>query len=205
MAAEGDLIQINDFQDYLGQEVLNTYYYRLTLGGASLVTPYTVLASSFANEVDLYLVKMQSALLSHVLIEVRNLSNGLDIYSVPNSYNGLVSATITTTCPSYVALNFKLVRESLATRNGSKRIGGLAETSVSGNAFNFASPTVKGEILTALATDLHDGPVIIAAPVIVRRPLATPAGLSYVYSNVSAATTTEVLTTQNTRKVGHGI
>lgn len=205
MAAEGDLIQINDFQTYLGQELLNTYYYRLTLGGSTLANPYSTMASSFANDVISPLVGMQSALVEHTVLELRNLSNGIDIYSVPIGFTGAVSASIATTLPSYVALNIKLVRESLATRNGSKRIGGLAETSVSGNAFNFASPLIKNNILTALAADLVDGPVAIAAPVIVKRPIASPAGLGYVFANIGSATTNEIVTTQNTRKVGHGI
>ena len=201
---EGDLLQVIDHQTYLGQEIENVYFYRATLGLAAHVTPYTIMQTQFSAQVMGPVRNMQASLLTHTGVEIRNLSNGLDINNNTFTAVGGVTATAATCMPSAVTQGFKLVRESLATRNGQKRISGLIDTLCDGNVFNFPSPAVKTALLVALAADLVDGAITIASPVIVRRPLIPPVGLAYVFSDIGSAEAAAFIGSQNTRKPGRG-
>lgn len=197
MASLGDLIQIRDVQNYLGQELENVYYYRVTsitgMGGDYL----DLLLDSFVARVVSKVAVVQVSALYHSLYAAKNLSNGVDIVERSAHDLGADACGSTSQEPSFLALGWKLRRSSLATRNGSKRIAGLCEDKVTGNGWIGAGGPI-GDINFAFASSLNIGLLEVASPVIVKRPINTPAG-AYIYSVVANAEFTD-LTTQNSRK-----
>jgi len=201
-AVLGDLIQLVDNQSYLGQQVLNVYYYRVT-ATLGLADPYLAdLDSYWEDNVLDPIIQVQVDALAHNSREWRNVSNGTDLFVNSTVVNGANDVTDATLLPSYVSLGFLLQRESLATRNGYKRFAGLQDTFVEGNTWT-GSPTSIINIETALAGDLNIGLLSVAEPVIVKRPISVPV-TSYVYSSIGSCSF-RGLGTQNTRKAGRGV
>ena len=126
MASLGDLIRIIDVQDYLLQDVLNIYFYRITsitgIGGTYLAD----FADWFEDHIVTPVAELQCDGLTHRAIQLDNLTNELDTHTKTISVSGAISSDDSTRAPSYVSVGFKLNRESLATRNGYKRFGGLS-------------------------------------------------------------------------------
>jgi len=201
-ATLGDLIQIIDEQSYLGEKVLNIYYYRIiTIAG--LGSDYLELVADwFEDNVIAAVVQEQIGQLSHDLISTRNLSNGIDFYEKPIDTVGTLTADANGQAPSYVSLGFKLIRESLVTRNGYKRFSGLADARIQGNTY-FGDEEDIAAIEDALAADIVIGAVSVAEPVIVKRPLAAAPIASYEYSSIGSSQMVG-LGSQNTRKPGRG-
>lgn len=202
VAALGDLLQITDFQTYLSQQVLNVYYYRVTsitgLDGGYL----EAIGDWFKDNVLAAVVNVQVDGLLHVTRDIRNLSNGVDLYTDSEVIPGAGDVSATSFSPSYVSLGFLLRRESLTTRNGYKRIAGVPEQNITGNQWD--GPTdVLSDIEIALAMDVVIGLATIAEPVIVKRPIDVPVG-EYEYSSVGSASF-RGLGTQNSRKPGRGV
>lgn len=203
MGAElGDLIQLVDNQSYLGQQVLNVYYYRVT-ASLGLADPYLNLLNDAWSDTVLTPVKaVQSAALEHVSREWRNLTNGVDLFTDAEVIPGAGSATPTSLMPSYVSIGFLMQRESLATRNGYKRFAGMNEANISGNTWVGGAGFLT-DIAAGLASDLFITLASVAEPVIVKRPITTPV-TSYVYSSVGGASFRSI-GTQNSRKAGRGV
>jgi hypothetical protein len=201
-AALGDLIQITDFQTYLEQQVLNVFYYRITsitgVGGDYL----SVIGDWFKDNVISSYIPLQVPRLEHVSRELRNLSNGSDLYTDSEVLPGTNSDPASHDMPSYVSLGFILRRESLVTRNGYKRIAGLSDGQINGNDTDI-SPSLIASIEDALASDITLGVVTIAEPVIVKRPISVPVG-EYEYSSIGSAQFRGV-GSQNSRKPGRGV
>lgn len=200
---QGDLIQIVDYQTYLAQQVLNVYHYRITTIGTWESTQYSLLLDQFFTNVITPVTDMQSDDLLHTTTELRNLSNNLDIVTRTNNRTGQIVSADSNNMPSYVSLGFKLVRESLSTRNGYKRFAGVTEGQVAGNTYTFIAG-VQAAVQAALAADLTVDAARIVAPVIVQRPINPPVGSAYTYSNVGSAVFVG-LGSQNSRKQGRGI
>ena len=202
-ANTGDLLQVTDFQSYLGEVCLNVYYYRW-FSAPALGTEYLeAIWDEVRSEVIDQVVKLQVEQVVHTNLQVKNLSNGVDFYEDDPVRTGLIDAPDSEILPSYVALGFKLIRDSLVTRNGSKRVVGVPEGNVSGNTYVGAGIDIE-DVENAFVAQLEVGIVTVAAPVIVKRPIPTPAGTSYLYSSVNGCAFTG-MSTQNTRKAGRGI
>jgi hypothetical protein len=201
-AVLGDLLQLVDNQSYLGQQILNVYYYRVT-ATLGLADPYlSDLNSYWEDNVLDPIIQIQGDGLVHQSREWRNISNGTDLFVESTAVPGANSVAESSELPSYVSLGFLLQRESLATRNGYKRFAGLTENFVEGNTWT-GSTTSIDNIETALAGDLNIGILAVAEPVIVKRPIVVPVG-SYIYSSIGSASF-RGLGTQNTRKAGRGV
>lgn len=201
-AVLGDLLQITDFQTYLGQQVLNVYYYRVVSVTGFTNDGYIPLLEEFRDNVILAVVPLQSARLMHEYVEVRNLSNGVDVFTLEIDQPGTNAAASTADLPSYVSYSFKLVRESLATRHGFKRFAGVPDTMIDGNVYT-SSTALTEAVEDALAADIVIGIATIAEPVIVKRPIPASPIASYVYSSIGSAIFS-LIGTQNTRKIGRG-
>lgn len=201
-AVLGDLIQCVDNQSYLGQQILNVYYYR--------VTSVTPLAGDYLSSMNdsweggvLDNVKIiQTPELLHLSREWRNLTNGTDLFVDGSVVPGVDPASAASLTPSFTSLGFLLQRESLVTRNGYKRYGGISEGNISGNTYVGGMGTIH-DIEVGLAADLTAGIITIAEPVIVKRPISVPV-TSYLYSSIGSAIFRGV-GTQNTRKAGRGV
>lgn len=201
-AVTGDLLQIVDTQRYLGETVLNVYYYRVTAVAGIFDAGYTDVLNDFKSRVVDPVRQIQMASLAHTQLELRNLSNGIDIATVTLTTDNLGVLTGANEMPSYVTLGFKLVRESLVTRNGYKRISGLNEGFTAGNT-NAYPPALTDAIAAGMADELSVALAPVATPIIVKRPIPAP-GTPYEFSFVGSVVVTG-LGTQNTRKPGRGI
>jgi len=198
----GDLIQVIDNQSYLGQQVLNVYYYRWS-SAPVLSGPYlSQLNDSFQTTVMDFVADLQNDMLTHLSREWKNLSNNVDIFVDGDTFDGSNAVTEDTALPSYVSLGFLLQRDSLVTRNGYKRFAGLRDADVAGNSYTGGAPTIAA-VETALASPLEVGIIEVAFPIIPKRPLVPPVG-SYVYSSIISARFRTV-GTQNSRKAGRGV
>lgn len=201
-ASLGDLIQCVDNQTYLGQQVLNVYYYRIILA-LGLDDGYLTLLNDAWESTVLNPVKaIQNDGLSHVSREWRNMSNGVDLFTDGTVIPGSNAEPGTAQSPSFVSAGFLLQRESLVTRNGYKRFAGLSENLISGNTWVGGTPLLTA-IENGLKADLNVSVVPTAEPVIVKRPIEAPVG-SYVYSSIGGASFRSI-GTQNTRKAGRGV
>lgn len=196
--ATGDLLQIVDHQTYLGEDLMNVYYYRWFSAPALDNVVYTDLLDDFKEVVLDKVKEIQVNALEHTTLEIKNLSNGVDFAILVVDETGVIPAAEETLLPSYVTIGFRLLRDSLVTRNGSKRFSGIVETAVEGNEF-VGYTTAVANIETALADNLHTGIIETAAPIIVKRPIDPPVGSGYIYSSV-ASSLFGGLGTQNTRK-----
>lgn len=201
-ATLGDLIQLVDNQSYLGQQVLNVYYYRVT-AVLGIADPYLEQLNAWWEDTVLAAVlKVQVDALTHNSREWRNLSNNTDLFSANDVIPGEVSVSDAVSMPSFASLGFLLRRESLVTRNGYKRFAGLPDDAVSGNTWTGSVGDLTG-IEVALASDLQIGLVAVAEPVIVKRPITAPVA-SYDYASIGSAQFRGI-GTQNSRKAGRGV
>jgi hypothetical protein len=194
----GDLLQITDNQTYLGEDLMNVYYYRWFSAPSVDNAVYADLLDDFSEVVIPRITPLQVDGLMHTVLEIKNLSNGVDFAVLPIAVPGQVPASDAEQLPSYISLGFRLLRDSLVTRNGSKRIAGIVDTWITGNDYTGpGTPITDAE--NAMGENLHTGIIETAAPIIVKRPIVPPVGTSYVYSSVAS-----VLFggpgTQNTRK-----
>ncbi len=196
----GDLIRCVDTQSYLGETVLNVYYYRITAVTGAEDGYLDILNTSWEGEVLDNVVKLQISNLLHTQREWRNLSNGVDLMVDATVVPG--GRTESSSAPSFTSYGFMLARESLVTRNGYKRFGGIPDSFIDGNNYVGNAGLITA-VESGLAADLMAGITILAEPVIVKRPIETPAG-EYLYSSVGSAAFRGI-GTQNTRKPGRGI
>lgn len=201
-AGLGDLIQITDYQTYIGQQVLNVYYYRVTSITGLAGNYLQVLAEWYRDTVLPPVRAIQNVGVIHTSIEARNLSNGIDFYQLAISLTGNIVLVEDQRSPSFMSVGFKLNRESLATRNGYKRYAGLDEGKMRENNYNIGT-TESTNLQNALALDIILGAVTVAEPIIVRKPLPDPVGTGFTYSSIGSASY-RGLGTQNTRKPGRG-
>lgn len=199
----GDLLQITDFQQHLAQQNLNVYYYRCTSITGLDDTAYNAILDWFVTNILTPVKNIQVGNLYHDRLLIQNLSNGVDFVDRPLTtvVNGTRPGE---SMPGFVAWGFRMLRETLATRNGAKRIGGVSETDTYAGVPIPGMTTPLTNVANALKADVVIGLVTIAEPVIVKRPITVPMGTGYVYSSVGGADFRGV-TSQNTRKPGRGV
>lgn len=205
--AVGDILQITDVQTLFGQTCLNVYFFELTELGSAV--GYEDIATAFNSHIIQSAEVIQHDGLVHIGINIKNLSNGLDIYDLAINQPGNVAANGST---SYEALAFRLVRSTAATRHGAKRIGGIPDDAVINNNLAAAYTTNVNTLATRmgqpLEVDAGGDEDFIAIPVIVGRfpqgdPNAGELDLS-VINPVSMGTFIRP-SSQNSRKPGRGI
>lgn len=202
---QGDLIQLTDRQSLYGQTILNVYYYRYIVVAPASSAIYPAFVTEWMDNVLAAILAIQHPILNHNLIEVRNLSNGIDIYQLPIDEDGSAVSPGDDTLPSYASVGFQLNRESLVTRNGYKRFAGIPEDHTNGNTWNLYGGPQSDELETQLAATQFISAVETFEPVIPKRPLVVPVGDSYLYASIGSASAKQFLGTQNTRKAGYGI
>jgi hypothetical protein len=193
----GDLLQLTDFQTYLGIDCLNVYYYRVTSITGFAFAGYNDIMQWYRDHILAQVKNQQVSGVSHNMLEIRNLSNAVDFDSLTFAPGTQVGAQPGEGLPSYVTYTFRLLRENLNTRNGYKRFVGVPESQGSGNAYSPSGAAITN-ICGELSSDIVAGIVLLAEPVIVKRPILTPAG-AYVYSSIGNADFRGV-GSQNTRK-----
>nr|CRY96623.1 hypothetical protein [uncultured prokaryote] len=192
--ADGAIYMLLDKQRYLGQELLNCYYYAQANGTGNAEE----FAETFVDVVIPAMLPLQSEGLEHLAIEVINVDDPSDFFELVLSpvISGLVEDA---GMPSYVAWAFKLVRASRVVRNGRKAIAGVTEAQTANNHPTGAAlvlldalADVLGAVLVGTGTDEYQ-------PVIYGKPTPAPSSLPLRVVNVANAAFNH-LSTQNTRK-----
>lgn len=177
---------------------MNVYHYRYILVTPSTDDVYPAVADWFQENIIDNAIAFQSDGLVHRQIEIKNLTNQLDIYSRTIDVAGLVDVDAGGNMPSYVSYGFILRRETAATRNGSKRFSGIPDIGVNGN-----TPGLTGSALTnmeaGLAADIVLGILATFEPVILRKPILSTDPPTE-YASIGSAQMRPVMSTQNTRK-----
>jgi hypothetical protein len=201
-ASGGDIIRITDIQSFLGQTLLNVYFYQLNLEGVFLTGYLADIALHFTEAVVTPVSGVQDVTLSHTSLFLENLSNGVDIltYTTDFPIDGTIPGA--DVFPPYVSLGFQLIREERTTRNGYKRIGGISESSVTAGVIDLPSSLIE-DVQNGMKADIVSGLATLCNPVIVRHPITIPL-VSPVFSHVGDCLFKSV-GTQNTRKFNRGI
>lgn len=200
----GSLLRITDVQEYLGQQVLNVYFYRYFLVLGASDSAYEELANDFKDNLLDAVTEIQNEYLVHKEVRVENISNGIDIYTLSINEAGKLTASESILAPSNVTVGFILRRGNRVTRNGYKRYSGLTDNSFTGNNYIVPSAPNIAAIEAKLSDGLYLGAVKSLEPVIIKRPFNEPVGYDYFYSPITSAALVG-LGTQNTRKAGRGV
>lgn len=193
--AVGEIYRLTDFQTYGGQVCLNVYFYRQSTAVGSGGAAGCI--SAWVQDVLPLVIAVQQAGVLHTRVEVLNITDGFEVSSadlVANNQGTRSGEGL----PSYAAWGFRLLRGSMLTRHGAKRLVGVSETDVVGNLP--VSGFLSNLALTAniFATDIVMTSDSTYQPVIVKRPIVPGSG-DPVFSYVIGGQFTYA-TTQNTRK-----
>lgn len=203
----GDVLQITDTQVFLGESMLNVYFYEVMV--ATDVPDYSTVRIAFEDLIIEGMIPFQSAFCEHVRVTIKNLTNGLDIAEFPVEFDGAVSGEAS---QSFVSLSCRLVRSTALTRHGSKRIGGLSEGLLNGNGLATGAIESIQPFVDKLALPIEVDSEVFgqfeARPVIVGRFLqgeSNAGELDLSKINPVASAQFIRLTTQATRRAGRGI
>lgn len=200
----GDLIQImaEGSIDGTDQICLNVFYYRYIVLTPALNEIYPALWNAFDSTVLEAVKGIQATEYLWKNGYIRNLSNGVDEYSVTLGTSEDRGRKTSPPLPSYVTYTFRLKRESAVTRNGYKRFAGVSEGDGQDNNYNPGTTEVAA-VNSALAADLNIGLVPAFEPIIVKRPIPSLA-VGYQYASIGSADFRGI-GSQNTRKPRRGI
>lgn len=209
----GNIVKITDFQLFLGQIMQNVFFYRIT---AIPVPPEgnTVdeeVCLAYNSRVRSLMVPIQESSCTHGITRMDNVTNGIDFAEVNVPVSGGIVGDAE---PSFMAYNYILRRTTGVTRNGSKRIGGLDEGGISGNGITTIVSQINA-LGVAMAQPLEypagGSSVPFADPVIVGRSLVENEDGEFVYQldltkiNPVASAAFTAVSTQRSRKAGHGV
>lgn len=200
--AVGDFIQVIARQQMVLQQVLNVYHYRWIGAAASGITYLTDAANSFETAVRFNVLGAQNDSVVWTGLQVRNLTNGLDL--LERAYEPPVAGSVTgDALPPFCTHTFRMNRSSLATRNGYKRFCGVDEDHNADGTSGLPAANITN-ISNALKNDISIAAVPSLRPVILKRPLPLLVPTSHPHSEV-VSVDYRGIGSQNTRKVGRGI
>lgn len=201
LPAVNDVLRITYCGEILDQQVCNVMYYAVGVwtGNIDLTDALEFVADSwFAT-----LIELQSDQFQWVSAVLDNVTDPVEFanYAPIAPVQGL---RLGDALPPYNAISIRQNRTSNLTRNGYKRIGGLAESSQSNGVLDTTSPSpavwlaAKDLMINAVGNaDFQFFPAIVG-----RNALGQP-DLTRV--NFPASTDIQLnVTTQNTRKIGRG-
>lgn len=186
-------IQLNHVQNYIGQEIMNRYFYftaaTVTIGHLD------DLAEAFEDVIVPLVNALQITSCTNSRIDTREIG-GVLFSTRPLTGGGSAGGEES---PSWNALSFLLQRSDASTKSGGKRIGGLSESNLRGNEI-FPDPTYEGLIQDYADTvpNVLNGGLANYVPELIRFDPANPGTILASQNFVSASY--RGLSTQNTRK-----
>lgn len=195
-----DLIQIDARTMHLGRETHNVFHYRVASRDEGIT--YADVANHFEDWWTSKVAPIQSANAQLDLVEITNLTNGLDIHQSTFTTNGLLSGD---DLPSFCSWGFRLIRTTRLTRHGSKRFVGVIEAQTVGNEpistfLDELSTTAvglkTGILVSGTTIDITLTPVIIGRT----KNVSGVYELDTTKVNLVADAEFTALTTQNSRK-----
>lgn len=184
-----------------GQACLNVFYYECI--AASPATEIVMAAANFGAALwaSLDNVMATSTVLERVSIVDMSVTDG----EFAETVLGLSGTEIGQPLPSFVALGYRLVRTTRATRHGMKRFAGSTEAVVEGNEIAAVFDGVIAAVSGFLAANFtfEDSPYGgTFRPLIVRLSDTSPQTITV--SQPVASATFYGVTTQSTRKPSYG-
>ncbi len=199
----GDLIRFTVFQTLYSENIQNIWYYEVN--NMNGVAGLSNLVTAFIDDLisDWTPVVTEDVIFDRLLAE--NLTNGLDFEDVGLDFTGdlaLVAAN------SATAVSMKLNVSTRETRPGGKRISGIPEDRISGNTF---IKTVEAwnvfEAGVGLGISWVDSPPdnsIFAAPMVIGTdPITKKLDLER-FQRINNGDVRSTVTTQASRRAGHG-
>ena len=178
MSVVGDIYQVKQFSNTLGQvqEMLNVWYYRLAnLGTGGSSDEYAEdLGQTLEDDVLVFWRDLVTTSIETTRLELLNLGNLSDF--AEGLFGGLSHPLVGTrtpeTMPLQVTLTFRLVRPRPGTRNGYKRVSGMAEGDINGSNITVGFQTQVDAFADELDQDLtSDNFGAVFEPVIAQRPI----------------------------------
>lgn len=160
-------------------------------------------AELFSDTVLSDQVAIMSAAVKFVALQCVNLDDPLD-YTYVSPMDPSAGNRSGDCLPPFVAWAFRLNRASRASRNGQKRIGGVAEPDQVNGVPVEGIVTLLNAFATTLATNLNGTGGEVYAPRICRRPAPGAPLSASVFFPIQSATFTRI-SSQNSRKFGRGI
>jgi hypothetical protein len=201
------LIQIKMISTYLGQAVLNVFYFLATTDDiSSPLSPSSILSGFDDNYASEILPRVTNAFRLETLELTLLDSPDFPRLTLPYGANG---GGLFQSMPSYVCLSVQMTTGSRAVRAGSKRFAGIPEDQVAGNDMAPAyvgswQGLVNGWVdgFRAGSDEIEDIGTIL--PIVVSSKNWVN-GVPTVYRRVQENVVKSYVTTQNSRKRGYGI
>lgn len=212
----GDMIQLTLSGEYLEQTVMNIFFYRVA------DTPTEDYLEGLATEFqETVLTPLAAATVTELTwdsIRCLNIFSGDEFITSDITPSGGSVNTGNAILPSFVAAGYKLIRANARVRNGYKYFAGLDAVWVSENNFSGAYLALAANVEAGLEADLvAGGGLDTFEPAIVGRVREGTEG-DYTYrlpvsqvemgtkwSTVNGAQVNPNVTTERSRKEGHGI
>lgn len=208
MGATNDLYQLTDHQRLEGQEVINTYFYRLA--SATAGNSAEQLVSSWIDQILPGILDIQNNGLLHYAVSAKNLYNESEAWTELVSEEGAYGAG--DTLPSFNAVGFRLVGDNAAVHDGQKRYAAVPEAAQDDSVITDTTyldwlATVAGLLVAGLTVGLAPD---VFVPIVVGRlldggsyRLPTNSGEAVVSNIIDALFNIDV-TSQTSRKIGRG-
>ena len=193
MYVENDIIRVIAFSDLAGVEMVNVYHFEADHDGMLDVTLGETIRNNFLDPI----AECQSAQVNYRKVQMLNLTDGIGFYEHVFS-TPLSGARPGEFLPTFVAYSFRLNRTTRLTRNGQKRLSGVAEGDVDGNNAIGAVLPLLSQAANRMGTPLAVNLGSAFIPVIIRFDPATQAVTA---TNLVASATFTRVSSQNTRKV----
>lgn len=122
MPLGGDIIELTHDQEYLGQTISNVYFFEAIDGTATL----SALATWFETNLVPAIKSLQSDLVAHKLLRLRNIFDAGETYEEPLTGVG-ASASGVNELPAFFAASIRLEHTTGNIRPGFKRFSGSTE------------------------------------------------------------------------------
>jgi hypothetical protein len=198
----GNHYELIDKQISQSQILLNVYCYEQISGSGGAEE----LANTWETEVLPAVLDIQSANVGHTNIIVNNLDDLSDFFDKGlTGQNGSVSGDM---LPVYDAFVLKMVRGTRASRNGWKRIPGVAESAQHDGIVGSTTFTALGTLAGLLFDELDAGDGNTWKLRIWRRHREASEGhpeVAQAFFPIADVEPLPNVSTQNTRKIGRGI
>lgn len=199
--ALGDIYKVTLFQEYVGQVMLNVFWYQVTSGSSNNANSLLI---GFMGNVATGIAGVQVSDVTYTRVLVQNVTNITDNAEdlTPSPSGGTI---LTEETPLRLAMGFRSNRPDLSARYSYKRIGGVALEFLVGSQWdtsNAAITTLEADLATFLGLS---GVTYTPVQVHITYPGGGAPATYDVNYQISEFEVIPHPTTQNSRAFGRGI
>jgi len=172
--ANGDVYELVDHQEFLGQTCLNVYFYDEIDDAGGSTNKAQSLIEAFISDVLPSITPIQSELLTHTRITARNLFDDTEAWEELISVPGEAGTPENQDAqPPFSAFAFKIVTDNASVRPGGKRYAGMLDsTQDDGIIVDASYPAALDTLADAVKSGIEVGLgalVDVFLPVVVKR------------------------------------